>query len=153
MAISSGKVYFAELTGNKVGRLDPSTNQITEWDVPTSGSWPREVAVYGGKVWFNEELSNKIGKLFPTGGTVTNVTPVSNSVSHPVTKKTPTATKMKPTTTTVTPTDTYVGPSTSGQFAEWTVPTAGGDPYNIAAPGGGEVWFTEAYGFKIGRLS
>ncbi len=42
-------------------------------------------------------------------------------------------------------------PST-GEFAEWTVPTSYSLPYDIAVSSGGLVYFTESGGHKIGRL-
>src|SRR2546427_254437 len=74
-ADSSGNVYFAEITGNIIGRLVPSTNVITEWTVPTASSSPRDVAAdSSGNVYFGELNGNKIGRLVPSTNVVTEWT-------------------------------------------------------------------------------
>lgn len=64
-----GNVWFAETTGNKIGKLDPETGKFIEYDVPTPDSRPWAIAIGDdGSVWFTERLGNKIGKLDPTTG-------------------------------------------------------------------------------------
>ena len=61
---ASGNVYFAESSGNKVGRLVPSTNVITEWTVPTVSSSPFGISNdASGNVYFAENGGNKVGRL------------------------------------------------------------------------------------------
>ena len=72
---SSGNVYFTENTGNKIGRLVPSTNVITEWTSPTAASQPDSVSVdSSGNVYFAEFSVNKIGKLVPSTNVITEWT-------------------------------------------------------------------------------
>ena len=63
----AGNIYFAEHNSNKIGRLSPSTDTITEWQVPTNSSGPIGVAFdsSSGNIYFAEHNSNKIGRLSP----------------------------------------------------------------------------------------
>ena len=40
----SGNIYFVEHNGNKIGRLAPDDNSITEWIIPTNSSGPTGLA-------------------------------------------------------------------------------------------------------------
>src|SRR5690606_33983426 len=52
---SSGVVWFVNSTQGKIGRLEPATGEITEWDSPSgSDSHPYAIAVIEDKVWYNE---------------------------------------------------------------------------------------------------
>lgn len=60
---SKGRLWFAEHVGNRIGKLDPSRNLITEYEVPTR---PLTITLWiamapDGNVWFTEWASNKIG--------------------------------------------------------------------------------------------
>ena len=81
----SGTIYFADEAGNKIGRLVPSTNTITEWTIPTNSSHPIGVDVdsLSGNVYFIESNGNKIGRLVPPANTITEWTIPTNS-SHPI---------------------------------------------------------------------
>ena len=80
---STGFVYFVEGNANKIGRLVPATNTITEWSVPTSSSLPLAVSVDSstGFVYFVEGNANKIGRLVPATNTITEWSvPTSSSL-------------------------------------------------------------------------
>ena len=61
----SGTIYFADEAGNKIGRLVPSTNTITEWTIPTNSSHPIDIQFdsSSGNLYFAENNTNKIGRL------------------------------------------------------------------------------------------
>jgi len=62
----SGMVWFTEFGGNKIGKLDPSTNTFHEFPVPNSE--PVDIAVDShGTVWFTEADTYKIGGLSTEG--------------------------------------------------------------------------------------
>src|SRR5919108_196421 len=39
----SGNIYFVEHSGNKIGRLSPDSNALSEWTIPTNSSGPTGV--------------------------------------------------------------------------------------------------------------
>nr|XP_018900835.1 PREDICTED: uncharacterized protein LOC109032938 [Bemisia tabaci] len=70
---SDGYVYFCELLGNKMGRLDPRTGVIKEYIIPLGGQGPAVVRAEtpppAGKkhpyIWFTCSLGNSVGRLDP----------------------------------------------------------------------------------------
>lgn len=73
VAITSadGAVWFTEIMGNKIGRLDPTTNKITEYQVSTSNNGPVGIATGpDGALWFTE-IRNTIGRIDPTTHAIT----------------------------------------------------------------------------------
>ncbi|HET7644610.1 MAG TPA: hypothetical protein VFK40_13980 [Nitrososphaeraceae archaeon] len=61
----TGNIYFTEYASNKIGRLIPSTNTITEWNIPTENSGPTDLVSDGSSssIYFIEDKTNKIGKV------------------------------------------------------------------------------------------
>ncbi|OGV99696.1 MAG: hypothetical protein A3I04_04565 [Nitrospinae bacterium RIFCSPLOWO2_02_FULL_39_110] len=60
----TGKIWFVEQVGNKIGSFDPATEKFVEYDIPTPQSNPDDLAIDSeGNVWFVEWNSGKIGKL------------------------------------------------------------------------------------------
>jgi virginiamycin B lyase len=60
---SHGRIWFAEHGGNSIGFLDPGTQEMVEYAIPTG---PLSTALWlalapNGDVWFTEWSSNKIG--------------------------------------------------------------------------------------------
>ena len=142
-----------------LGEMDPLTNTLTIWNVPTANAETGDLIVrqfnQGYLVVFSEFVGNKIGALDTTQQTpvsVTTVTPV-------ITSETPVSTTVTPTTRTLTKTVTEVQPGiiqgvnpvVTGGFAEWSVPTTDSGPGGVA-DFDGVVLFTERAGNKIGLL-
>ena len=52
---SDGTVWYGNSTMGRIGRLDPSTGEITEWPSPSGpDSHPYALAVIDDVVWYNE---------------------------------------------------------------------------------------------------
>ncbi|MEM2680697.1 MAG: hypothetical protein QW693_05340, partial [Candidatus Bathyarchaeia archaeon] len=63
---SYGNIWFSESGRNRVAKLNPYTNEITEYLIPTSGSGVRGIVVdQYNNIWFAEHDANKIGRLTP----------------------------------------------------------------------------------------
>ena len=78
----SGNIYFVEHNGNKIGRLAPDDNSITEWIIPTNSSGPTGLASdpFSGSTYFVEHNGNKIGRLAPFPDTITEwIIPTNSS--------------------------------------------------------------------------
>jgi len=75
-----GKVYFAETSSDKIGRLNPFTNVITEW---SAGDGPRYLVLGdSGELYFTEGAGNRISRLIPSGDFYSSET-VPTSVGGP----------------------------------------------------------------------
>jgi hypothetical protein len=72
LVADSGVIYFGEAHANKLGRLDPATNLVTEWDV---GQGPERLALgAAGAVYFTERWADRIGRILPSGNYYTSET-------------------------------------------------------------------------------
>jgi virginiamycin B lyase len=50
-----GRIWFVNSSLGRIGRLDPTTGEIKEWDSPSGPkSHPYAMAVVDGIVWYNE---------------------------------------------------------------------------------------------------
>lgn len=64
---ANGQVYFAEFGGDKIGRLDPGSNLITEW---AAGDGPNylalDISTGNVSIYFTEGLGNRVSRLIPS---------------------------------------------------------------------------------------
>ena len=67
----NGIIWFCESRGNKIGRLDPESGVIREYDLPTKNSRPTEIAIDSqGYPWVTLQDVHKIARLDPRTGRV-----------------------------------------------------------------------------------
>ncbi|MBV9959689.1 MAG: hypothetical protein JO360_14795, partial [Acidobacteria bacterium] len=72
---AGGHVWYSDIRRNKIGRLDPTSAEVKDFDIPTKDSWPFSLAFdSGGKLWFTERVGNKIGHLNTLTGEVQEFT-------------------------------------------------------------------------------
>ncbi len=77
----AGNFYFTETDQNRIGRFQPSTNLITEWNAPTNSSRPLGLGIdpTTENVYFGESGTNKIGQLVPATNIITDWALPNNS--------------------------------------------------------------------------
>jgi streptogramin lyase len=157
---STNNVYFTELRAEKIGRLNPSTNVVTEWTLLTTPSGPLgpyNIAINPNSpdnVYFTEEGADKIGRLNPSTNVITKWT-------LPTANNSPLDLEVDPSSNNVYFTE-YRGnkigrlnPSTHS-ITEWTLPTGFDSPRYISIhPSTRTLYFTfGASGInQIGRLN
>jgi virginiamycin B lyase len=67
-------VWFTQMSGNRIARLDLHTTTIDRYSVPLRASFPTEVcAGPDGNIYFTHLIRNGIGRLNPRDGSVTNI--------------------------------------------------------------------------------
>jgi virginiamycin B lyase len=152
----SGNAYFSESSSNKIVRLEPTTNMITEWEIPSSGNssaQPTGIALdpSTGSIYFTESGTNKIGRLEPTTKEVTEWSLPNGSSNmtldevridsgsgnlYLIDDSGYVVTRLEPTTNT---------------FTEWTLPISSSNISDITF-GFDAIYFTESGTNKIGRL-
>jgi virginiamycin B lyase len=160
----SGDVWFAERnfdgTGpagtNKVRRLNPWTNVISTYLVPTLGGNPAGVqANPDGTVWVSEYFANAFALLFP------NVAPHTDEVVAPNSKfGSSSSAKARPTNlgrvqgvrTPVAPTTDFVRPSFTRGWVEYVIPTADTESEDMRVDRLGRLWYEGDTGF-VGVLN
>jgi len=85
----SGRVWFTEFLGNKIGVYDPSLHLMHEYLIPTNSSGPSDLTFDGyGKLWFSESYVRQLGEFNPVNGNFTEyplgAATASQIVSSPV---------------------------------------------------------------------
>jgi virginiamycin B lyase len=71
-----GSLWVTEQMANKLGRLDPSTDQFREYPLKTPNSGPHGlVADRDGNIWFTAIFAGYVGKLDPKTGDITEYRP------------------------------------------------------------------------------
>src|SRR2546421_579469 len=80
-----GNLWFAESTGERIGRITPS-GKITSFPLPGTGSGPYGITTGpDGNLWFTDGNLNKVGRITP-GGTITEFSvPTPNSALEEIT--------------------------------------------------------------------
>jgi virginiamycin B lyase len=159
-----GNVWFVERNfdgagpagTNKVRRLNPNTNVISTYMVPTLGGNPAGVqANADGTVWVSEYFANALALLYPL------VAPHSDEVvssgSHSAGSNTATVRPVRSgpiagTKTPVTPMHGFVKPRLTLGWIEYTIPTANAEAEDMRIDRLGRVWFEEDVGL-VGILN
>jgi virginiamycin B lyase len=77
---TSRTISFVEHNGNKIGRLSPNDNTITEWTIQAkSNDLFGPTSDFSGNIYFVEHNGNKIGRLSPNDNTITEWAIPTNS--------------------------------------------------------------------------
>ena len=76
-----GNIWFADYDGNTIGKIDPKTDAITVYTVPTANSGLMDITPGpDGNLWFIEKAANQVGKINPTTAAITQFpVPTANS--------------------------------------------------------------------------
>jgi uncharacterized repeat protein (TIGR01451 family) len=152
-----GNLWFVENNVGRIGRINPTTDAITSFPIPTARSLPVGIAAGAdGNLWFTESNGNKIGQINPTTGVITEF-PLPTAGADPL-------------QITSGPdgnlwfTERFsanvngggqigmINPTTHA-IAEFPTPTANSQPDGIAAGPDGDIWFTELTANQIGEIS
>ena len=65
---SDGMIWYVGQWGNVIGRIDPRTDKVQEWDLPDA-SFPHSVVIdKAGGIWFLGNGNGTIGKFDPATG-------------------------------------------------------------------------------------
>jgi virginiamycin B lyase len=152
---SHGNVWFPELYTDKVARLNPSTGEIQEWDLPTKEGLPSDVRVAANdSVWISLPMADKLVR-FADGKFREFVVPTKNSVV---------STMIDDADGNVWFTEGGWRGSAggnklarlevaSGRVEEFALPNANAQPIAILADRQGAFWFEESSAAKICRVS
>jgi virginiamycin B lyase len=63
-----GNIWFCDLTGNNIWRVDLTFHTLTRFPVPTPYAFPEDITTGSdGNLWFTELTADKIGRITPQG--------------------------------------------------------------------------------------
>jgi len=93
-----GNIWFTEAGSpdgrSRIGKLNPYTNVLTEYRIPTDNAEPRGILVdnvdelgrlrpgFAGRIWIAEHRGNKIAKFDPEGNTFVEFTRAVSGAPH-----------------------------------------------------------------------
>ncbi|MBZ5634919.1 MAG: hypothetical protein LAO55_17495 [Acidobacteriia bacterium] len=121
---------------------------LTEYPVPTAGSFPRQIVTGSdGNLWFVENMANQIGRITTAGVITEFVVPTAASGPDWITSGPDGNLWFAE----------YFGQkigriTLAGVISEFPVPSSG-YPYGITVGPDGNLWFTERFGNLIGRIT
>jgi virginiamycin B lyase len=58
-----GALWFCELTGGKLGRIDPLSGAMTEYAPTEKGVQPRRLVAVTGAIYFTDSAGGRLGRL------------------------------------------------------------------------------------------
>jgi len=141
---STGIAWFGK-NDSKIAHLDPATNTLKEWPMPTAGAYCPLVVFSEGsgasqKVWFCEPEIDKIGFLAPSTGSVTEWTIPGNPAAFNACNP-PVGGKIwfAHSTAQVRRLDTV-----ANELSTWACQMGCGIVYGISQESAGKVWFSDA---------
>jgi len=144
---SDGNIWIGMFAANRIGRITPE-GEITEFDIPTPDSGPRALAAGpDGNIWFSEFKAGKIGRITPDGEITEFILPQPQTGPGDITAgadgnmwflmlngnmdNTPVI-------------GNRVGRITmSGNVTEFSIPSEGSTPINIAVGPDRNIWYTK----------
>jgi streptogramin lyase len=98
-----GRLWFAEHYSNRIGRLDPATGVMNEWQLPIPGAYSIVNTIDArGNFWFTESGANEIGTV-PGNATFPIIIKPSTTPSSSVTSGTSTSAEFTITNNFATP--------------------------------------------------
>jgi virginiamycin B lyase len=144
--------WFTEQGASKVARMTPTGN-ITEFPLPTAGTYPLGIAPGNtGRFWFCERTGKALGEIIDDGD-------LSTIIEHPLKGTGPFEIALGPDNhvwfTEVDSGQIGVVANINGPILEFDIPNAATNrhPAAIARGVGQTLWFGEFAGGRIGRIS
>ena len=153
-----GNIWFGEMAGNRLARLDPKTGKVQEWLPPRGEDGIMGTTIdTAGNIWFAEQNANYIGRFDPVRQAF-RLYPFPLSNGHPVgLQDVQFDAEGKLWFTELL--NGRIGrlDPVSGKVQTWQVPTLAGGatpyPFGLTIGGDGQVWFGTFTGGVIGRLN
>lgn len=144
-----GALWFTETAGNNIGRITVA-GTFSEFAVPTAASVPKGITSGAdGNLYFTEQATDKVARI-TTSGAITEL------VTLPAASAAPDAVVWGPDQNlwlTTAGTDGLSRVTPAGVATGFATPAPSSGPTGIAVSTGGNLWFTESTGNKVGRFA
>jgi virginiamycin B lyase len=148
IAAHGSDIWFTDFINNSLWRYNVVSEEFKQFEVPTQGANPYDVAVdANGIVWFTEFHANKIGRLNPATEVITE-TAVQGDPRHITIASDGSVWFTERFSHTVGRLD----PSNNNEVTEFPL-TFGVGPEDIVAAPDGSVWFTQSSAGNVARIT
>jgi len=147
-----GNLWFTEYSANAIGMINPGTDAISSFSIPTAGADPTGIAAGpDGNIWFTEFGQDKVGEINPTTHAFSEFTlPTANAGPYVITAgpdgnlwftelRARQIGEINPTTHAINEFALSIGSAIGG--------------YGITAGPDGNIWFTWQALNKIGNIN
>lgn len=158
LKLASGKIWFTERLGNKIGRFDPSTAGFDEFVIPTLGSQPTGIDILSTspiQIWVTERTGNKLARLVVTGTLDYAFTEYLLPASYPNAQPEDLNAQITDAVWFSAPNVSYIGylqPALYPDSSAFEMFYSGGRPWSLTVDSSRYPWITERSGNRIGRL-
>jgi len=152
---SNGVPYFDEFNSNKIGRADPKTLVITEFELPSRDARPRRIAIAkDDTVWYGDYARGYLGHLFPKTGKVEEFASPGGPESRPYAIDVTADGAIWYVETGDDAKNVLVrfNPETK-KFLTWPIPSGGGTVRNMEIDKDGNLWLAESGVGKIAKVT
>jgi virginiamycin B lyase len=147
-----GNIWFGDSLTNRIGVLNPLTNEVKTWVTPENGIAVTITVDKYGKIWFADTKLGRIGQFDPSTNFFT-LWPVAGLLywpNMPVISVDSQGRVFFPINSTNE--IACINPFTN-ELTSWTIPTIGSHPGWTMVDENNYVWFAEYIGNKIARLN
>jgi virginiamycin B lyase len=151
IAISpQGVPFFCEFGTNRIGRIDPASMAVTEFQLP-QGARPRRIAVTSDDmVWYSDYQRGYLGRLDPRTGRVEEWQSPGGRKSHPYGMAATPDGMIWYSESGVEPNTIVRFDPRTKNFATWPVPSGGGVIRHMVATPQGDVYIACSGEYKVG---
>ena len=149
---SDGALWFTQPGDNQIGRIDPTTGALTEYNA-LSGHQPEGItAGPDGAIWYSATGLGKIGRIHPAAPGVVTEHPAVGTAGAGISDITAASDGHLWFTESL---GNQIGRiATNGVITHhFAVPTAGSEPSGITEVPGAGLWFTEFAANQIGQIT
>jgi virginiamycin B lyase len=154
IVVNSRGVPFFDLFGtNKIGSIDPTTLEITEYVLP-AGARPRRIAVTPDDVvWYTDYARGFLGRLEPQTGKVTEYASPAGRNSQPYGIANTSDGVIWYSESGVQPNTIVRFDPADGSFQSWPIPSGGGVVRHMVAGLNDDLWIACSGVNRVGRVS
>jgi virginiamycin B lyase len=150
---SKGTPFFDLFGTNKIGSINPTTLEITEYTLPT-GARPRRIAVTPDDViWYTDYARGFLGRLEPQTGRVTEFASPAGRNSQPYGITNTSDGVIWYSESGVQPNTIVRFDPADSSFQSWPIPSGGGVVRHIVSSSDNDVWIACSGVNRVGRVS
>ena len=138
---------------DQIAALDPATNLLREWLVPTAYGSPDGVSLdSGGNLWFTESFSNTVGRLQPDSNTITLWALDPATHGHGIAVDDSVANNVKVWFAEREDNNISSLDPATGSYVRHQHPIPDAQPHSVIVAPDHSVWFVETCGARVAQL-
>lgn len=152
---TQGNLWFPMPMSNSIGMLNPRTQALQQFPVPTANAGPWDITIdHNGNIWFTEHYTNKIGMFDPTTQMMHEfTTPADDSQPYGIVVDAANNVWFTENNGAVAQIGEYTAGGTMEEYKIRNTLVSGLTPHLITIDPNGNIWWTEGWVGVIGELN